>query len=592
MRSTGISLSLSLLILVLATPNIHAVQMQVEGPQDSLLGAPTINHCTLRKAIINANDDAATYPQCQAGSGADEIVFNSNWTITTALAGINEDAGLTGDYDITSPLTIIGHPDGTILDGADLDRLFHINAAPGVVVTLRNLHIRNGHGHGAAGGILMSGGTLILENVTISGCSVFQGDGGAMVVAGGTTSLTNCTISGNTADHHAAAIVNDAGILNITNCTITGNASGFGNLTGGLRNLGTTTLRNTIVAGNGGVDLPNLDGTFTSLGYNIVGELGTMPGNPTIVAATGDQLDVVDATVNLGPLQNNGGGIATHELLPGSIAIDKGHSSGSSTDQRGLTRPCDDAGIANATGGDGGDAGAFEVQVACFANTPPTANPDNYTTDQDTTLNVPAPGVLVNDSDPEGPMNAVLVDDVSNGTLALNADGSFTYDPDPGFAGTDSFTYKVNDGDDDSNIVTVTIEVADTEPPSITASVATSLLWPPNHSLIDVGLSVSATDNSSDVTTSFAVFSDEPAGSSDDAVGTLQLRAERLGTGDGRVYLIIVSATDEFANTSHSCLTVVVPKSMSAKDVAAANAQAVAASTPCTGAAPAGFFPM
>ncbi len=41
--------------------------------------------------------------------------------------------------------------------------------------------------------------------------------------------------------------------------------------------------------------------------------------------------------------------------------------------------------------------------------------------------------------------------------LILNADGSFTYTPEGGYRGTDSFTYKANDGALDSNIATVTI---------------------------------------------------------------------------------------------------------------------------------------
>lgn len=686
MRPSGrVSLSLVLFSLILVPIAAHATVHQVEGPQDSLAGAPTINHCTLRKAIINSNTNTAAYPQCAAGSGVDEIVFNFPGAITTAIAGISEDASLTGDYDITESLIITGHPDGTILDGADLDRLFHINPAnaPGVVVTLRNLHIRNGNGLGSAGGILLSGGTLNLENVTISSCSVNGGDGGAILAAAGTLNITNCTISGNTAAHHGGAIVVDGGSANIVNTTITGNSSGFANLTGGIRTLGATTLRNTIVAGNLGADLPNLDGTFTSLGYNIIGELGTAAPNPVIVPGVGDQLDVNFAALNLGPLQNNGGSTPTHALGAGSIALDQGHSSGSTTDQRELTRPCDGGSIANASGGDGGDVGAYEEQVACVANanpdavddnanvaedsganaiavlandsdangdtltvvavtqgshgsvaitgggtsvsyTPnanyfgsdsftytiddgnsgtdtatvsvtvtsvndlPIAASDNYAMNQDTTLNVAAPGVLANDSDLEGPMQAVLDADVANGTLALNADGSFSYQPDPGFAGVDSFTYHVYDGTDSSNIATVTINIADTQPPTITASVAVGTLWSPNNKMVDVGLSISATDNSSDATTTFVVYSDEDDGDSIDASGSLLLRAERAGTGDGRVYLIAITSTDEFSNTSYKCLTVVVPKSQSAKDVASVNAQAAAALAQCP--SPAGYF--
>ena len=66
--------------------------------------------------------------------------------------------------------------------------------------------------------------------------------------------------------------------------------------------------------------------------------------------------------------------------------------------------------------------------------------------------------VLANDSDPDGnPLTAILVSGPSNGSLTLNADGTFNYTPNSGFTGTDSFTYKANDGALDSNVATVTI---------------------------------------------------------------------------------------------------------------------------------------
>ena len=55
-------------------------------------------------------------------------------------------------------------------------------------------------------------------------------------------------------------------------------------------------------------------------------------------------------------------------------------------------------------------------------------------------------------------IDAQLVTDVSNGQLALSADGSFIYQPDPGFLGTDTFVYEASDGID-SDTATVTIEV-------------------------------------------------------------------------------------------------------------------------------------
>jgi VCBS repeat-containing protein len=103
----------------------------------------------------------------------------------------------------------------------------------------------------------------------------------------------------------------------------------------------------------------------------------------------------------------------------------------------------------------------FEAEAIPGLNTPPVAEDDFYNGTEDTLLSVPAPGVLANDSDADGdPLTAILDSGPSNGTLTLNADGSFTYDPDLNFCGEDSFTYHANDGQADSNIATVTIDVA------------------------------------------------------------------------------------------------------------------------------------
>ena len=93
-------------------------------------------------------------------------------------------------------------------------------------------------------------------------------------------------------------------------------------------------------------------------------------------------------------------------------------------------------------------------------NDSPIAVNDSYTTSEDNTLDIAAPGVLANDTDPDGDLlTATIVSNPSNGTLSLNTDGSFLYTPDNDFNGSDSFTYKVNDGIADSNIATVTITV-------------------------------------------------------------------------------------------------------------------------------------
>jgi Bacterial Ig domain len=98
-------------------------------------------------------------------------------------------------------------------------------------------------------------------------------------------------------------------------------------------------------------------------------------------------------------------------------------------------------------------------------NNAPVANADRYSTRHDTLLAVAAPGVLSDDSDPDGdPLTAHLHDGAAHGTLTLAADGSFRYVPKPGFVGTDQFTYHVSDATLDSPPATVTIHVAAVAP--------------------------------------------------------------------------------------------------------------------------------
>jgi large repetitive protein len=94
-------------------------------------------------------------------------------------------------------------------------------------------------------------------------------------------------------------------------------------------------------------------------------------------------------------------------------------------------------------------------------NSPPTAEDDSYSTNEDTALTEGARGVLGNDSDSDSgdTLTAKLVSGPSHGTLALEADGSFTYTPATDYNGPDSFTYKANDGTVDSNTSTVSITV-------------------------------------------------------------------------------------------------------------------------------------
>ncbi|HNT78594.1 MAG TPA: Ig-like domain-containing protein, partial [Anaerolineae bacterium] len=107
-------------------------------------------------------------------------------------------------------------------------------------------------------------------------------------------------------------------------------------------------------------------------------------------------------------------------------------------------------------------------------NDVPVARADGYSTDTDTVLSVPAPGVLANDTDVEGTaLSAFLVSNVTHGALTLRSDGSFIYTPTTGFTGQAVCTYRAYDGEDYSNVATVIIGV-DNHPPTASDDAATT----------------------------------------------------------------------------------------------------------------------
>jgi Bacterial Ig domain len=95
---------------------------------------------------------------------------------------------------------------------------------------------------------------------------------------------------------------------------------------------------------------------------------------------------------------------------------------------------------------------------------PPTARDDRYDTIEgsDHTLQVSAAnGVLRNDADPEGgPLTASMASGPSHGKVTLRSDGSFSYTPESGFFGDDSFIYRARNGAGKSSTASVTIDVA------------------------------------------------------------------------------------------------------------------------------------
>lgn len=166
--------------------------------------------------------------------------------------------------------------------------------------------------------------------------------------------------------------------------------------------------------------------------------------------------------------------------------------------------------------------------------------------------------------------------DVDDGSYA-RADGSVTLSIDKSQftcadIGQNSVILTATDEEGSPGACTAIVTVKDTTPPVIESSSATpNMLWPPNHKMTKITVGATATDNCtpSPVCAISNVSSDEPVNGLGDGdmapdwlitgAMTLNLRAERSGKGDGRVYTITLTCADGRGNSSNGTTSVAVP---------------------------------
>lgn len=226
-----------------------------------------------------------------------------------------------------------------------------------------------GNSSGYGGGILNDGmwgnATIFLVNSSLIGNSASAGGlgGGALFNYDGNAGVCafiSCTLSGNASGSDGGGIKNGgqgggSATVIVIGSTFSGNTSQT--LGGNIYNARTLQIGNTILnAGSSGSNLSSSEdsGIVVSTGYN----LSSDNGGGFLTNTT----DRIGMNPLLGPLQDNGGPVLTHALLPGSPAIDQGKNlSGGGTDARGSVRTFDDPGILNVPDGDGTDIGAYEA---------------------------------------------------------------------------------------------------------------------------------------------------------------------------------------------------------------------------------------
>lgn len=159
------------------------------------------------------------------------------------------------------------------------------------------------------------------------------------------------------------------------------------------------------------------------------------------------------------------------------------------------------------TDGKGGTSSATVTITVAPVNDAPVAVDDTAATPQNTTLTVPAPGVLANDTDIDSaPLTAVLVSGPASGTLTLNPDGSFTFVPASGFVGFVTFTYHAFDGSLPSNTATVKIDVFSTNSAPVAVDDTAS-----TGSGVAVTIDVAANDSDADGDTLVVTLGTPPA---------------------------------------------------------------------------------
>jgi hypothetical protein len=111
-------------------------------------------------------------------------------------------------------------------------------------------------------------------------------------------------------------------------------------------------------------------------------------------------------------------------------------------------------------GADSSNLATVTINVASLENSRPISANDEYTVPAGVTTDIPATGVLANDTDAEGDaLTALLFSGPLHGSVTLNADGSFSYTPDEGYTGLDSFIYWTFDGELNSALAAVTLHV-------------------------------------------------------------------------------------------------------------------------------------
>jgi CSLREA domain-containing protein len=337
------------------------------GINNTTTGTVNITNCTISGNFAAAGGGDSAGGGINNGSSGTVNITNSTVSGNAAGdgGGINNNIGIVNVSGSTvsgnSAKGGIGALSGGTGDGGGINNYTgKVNVTNSTLAG--NFTVDIGGGDVSGGGISVIGGEVNVSNSTLTGNSA-NANGGSIYVAGGTVVVTNCTLAANSAAS-GGGIFNKS-IVYVSNSTLTGNGATHG---GGVDDVspGSATIKSSIIALNEAIT-PDVNGAFASAGFNLIGKTDGSVGFSTATDQTGTIASPLDPKLDPKGLQNNGGPTQTVALLSGSPVIDKGSSTtiagGDLTaDQRGVgyARTINKS-VANATGGDGTDIGAFEL---------------------------------------------------------------------------------------------------------------------------------------------------------------------------------------------------------------------------------------
>jgi CSLREA domain-containing protein len=296
----------------------HAAALTVTSLADNTTAD---GQCTLREAITNANNNAATYADCPAGSGADTISFDLSGVIT-----VNSNLPVVTD---AAGLTIDGAGQSVTISGNHLSRVILVQV--GKSLTMNHLTIADGHTDTHGGGISNSGALTINDCVLSGNIAYFYGGG---IINGGTLTIINSAFTSNTADK-GGGIYNDSGTLTITNTTFSSNTTSSGRGGGIYAFTGTITITGSAFSGNSA----NLGS-----GGAIYNDVGTMTitssifsGNTANYGNGGAIYNNYSITMRLSTLTNNSAGYGGGIYNSGAyLTVANSTFSGNSASESGL----------------------------------------------------------------------------------------------------------------------------------------------------------------------------------------------------------------------------------------------------------------